>query len=116
MIPQETRRSVLGTNHSNVSQEEASAQLSQASPSRVKDRIQHQTQHQSRSRTTMSDEELATKAPEGDATVEQTHFHNDSDAHEGPSIGVSNIGCYVGKHHAHDSQEHCVTDRPTRTL
>jgi len=39
----------------------------------------------------MSDEELATKAPESDATVKQSHFHNDSVEHEGSSMGVSNM-------------------------
>jgi len=39
----------------------------------------------------MSDEELATKAPENDAVVKESPFHNDSGAHEGSSMGVSDM-------------------------
>lgn len=63
----------------------------------------------------MSDEELATKAPESDATVEQSRFHSNSREHEGPTMGVSNE-MPLENNQAHGSQEHCVTDRPTRKL
>jgi hypothetical protein len=39
----------------------------------------------------MSDKELSTKAPESDAAVKQSPFHNDSVEIEGSSMGVSNM-------------------------
>ncbi|MCJ1405974.1 hypothetical protein MMC19_000039 [Ptychographa xylographoides] len=46
----------------------------------------------------MADSEVATKAPESDATAEQSVFPNDTIAQEGASMG-----------------EHCVSDRPAPT-
>jgi hypothetical protein len=65
----------------------------------------------------MSDPEIATKAPESDAAEERESepslVPGDTPAQSGASLGVSwsSVKCL---RIANLSQEHCVTDRPTR--
>lgn len=65
----------------------------------------------------MSDPEVATKAPESDAAEERESeaslVPGDTPAQSGASLGVSSSSVKCLRI-ANLSQEHCVTDRPTR--
>ena len=65
----------------------------------------------------MSDGDVATKAPESDA-AEQSVLPGDTPAQHGASMGVSALlkASVRGWSANHVLQEHCVTDRPTRTF
>lgn len=65
----------------------------------------------------MADEDVATKAPESDAQEDsQEEIPGDTKVDQGAaSMGVSYTRCWTSQTDIDWLQEHCTTDRPTRT-
>ena len=64
----------------------------------------------------MADEDVATRAPEIDVKEPSMISSEDTLAQKGPSMGVRYAATKSYNAADFDNQEHCVTDRPSRTF